>query len=187
MSKIKQILRQITPERKKKEIKAIRKTKLSSELQKWVKEYEKVGERDEFIWKWLYVVNKVFVCPSVFRKYHKSLTETKFLFNMFIVLIDDISEKKDSKFFLGELLKVPFRREEIKFVKLNKKEIIYLEFTRKLWKQIERNVKKYPRYNKSKEVFNYDIVQLLNAVEFGHLVCKHYHLINNLKGYVNFP
>ena len=187
MSRIKQILRQITPERKKKEIKTIRKIKLSSELQKWIKEYEKVGERDGFIWKWLYVVNKVFVCPSVSRKYHKSLVETKFLFNMFIVLIDDVSEKKDSKFFLGELLKVPFRREEIKFVKLNKKEIVYLKFTRKLWRQIERNVKKYPRYNKSKEVFNYDIVQLLNAVEFGRLVCKHYHLINEEEYWAYFP
>lgn len=186
--KSEEILRSITPEVKKREIEKIQKIKLPAELQKWVREYEKAGgERDEFIWKWLYIMNKIFVCSSAQKKYLESLVEVKFLFNMFIVLLDDISEKKKGKRLLDKLLIIPFNKEEIKCGNLNKKEKEYFKFTIKIWNQIEKTIKKYPNYGEMKEVFDYDTTQLLVSVKYSHLICKYYHLINEDEYWMQFP
>jgi len=76
---IEKILKQLTPERIKKEIEAVKAVGLPPELQKWVKEYEKVGDRDEYVWKWLYRTANISILPLVDENYRKSLANIKFL------------------------------------------------------------------------------------------------------------
>ena len=176
---IEKILKELTPERAKKEIEAIQKVKLPQKIQKLVREYEKVGERSEFLWKWLFCGDKIVIQSFNFsKKYYQLAIESTFLFNMFITLLDDISEKKGNSNLLSELLKIPLEQEHITSKPLDEKEKKYLLFTIKIWTQLEETIKKYPYYKRFKEIFRYDILQLLNTVRYFFLIYNEPYSIN---------
>ena len=190
---ISRILKQLTPEKIKREIESVQKVKLPPELQKWVKEYEKVGERDEFVWKWIYKIDKITTFFSVPRKYLKSLWEVKFLISMFVILLDDVADKIKNKKLLDELLNILSRYSAIKlgkdvrFDKFKIKEDKYLKFTTKLWNYIWRLIRKYPKYNKFKDIFEYDIAQIINSMNYACLINKNPYLINKKEYWSYFP
>lgn len=184
---IEKILKQLTPERVKKEIEAVQKVKLPPELQKWIKEYEKVGERNEYIWKWLYRMFEIAELPIVSPHYQRSLRKIKVLVTMFIVQLDDTADKKQGPILLNELLKIPFNQIYIKTSRLNRKEKSYLKFTRALWNYIEKSIKKYPNYNQLKEIFNYDLNQVLNEMKYSYITNKNPYLLNITECWIFMP
>lgn len=187
MKVVDKILKQITPERVKKEIAAIQKIKLPPGLQKWVKEYEQVGERDEFLWKWVFKSSKIITFSTVFKKYKSQLFKDKTLVFMFDTLLDDIADKKRNKILLNELLKIPRKRRNIEWELLSAEKKRYLRFTIKVWDTVFERIKQYPKYEEFKEVFDYDIAQLLNTMRYAYLVNKAPYLINTTEYWVYFP
>jgi hypothetical protein len=194
--KAKVILKQVTSEVRKREIEKIQKVKFPPELQKWVKEYEKVGDRNEFIWKWTYRSIQIVTLPNILLKYRKSLMKVKFLMVMFITLLDDIADKTKNINLLNELLKVPFESERIESKHLNKNEKEYLNFTQMVWYDIRKIIITLPYYQNVKMAFEFDLkILLMNAICYGYLVNKNHYLINkveyqehfayNIQGFIN--
>jgi hypothetical protein len=182
--KIKQILKKATPRAREIEIEKVNKMILPMELGVWVEGYHGVGgERNEFIWKWIYLISQIITISSVDKKYKRSLWEIKFLLIMFVVLLDDVSDKYKNRAILIELLKIPFNQDQINFKLFNEKDKDFINFTIKLWKHIESEYKKYPRYKEFREIIDFDIRQLLNAMEYAYLVNKDKHLINKEEYY----
>lgn len=199
------ILRELTPERIKKEIEEIKKVELPPELQKWVKEYEKVGERDGFIWNLWYQIFKN--DPSlVFLKSVKKNEESfisirpvancelllssrsiKLLITMFVVQIDDIADNKQYQKLLNELLKIPFKKDNIKIKHLSTEDKKYFIFTQKLWNYIEKQIRNYPNYKELKEIFAYDISQIFNTMKYSFLINKNSYLINKTEHWLYLP
>jgi hypothetical protein len=181
---IEKILKQLTPERKKKEIESIKNIKLPKELQEWVKRYEKVGKRSEFFWKFIYKLNGII---NPFNFSNESTRNVKTLFIVFLVLIDDVAEKPENGFFSNNLLESFYKNSFPKTITLTRNENNYLKFSIDLWTYIQKRIKKYSYYKKIEEIFYFDIKQIFNAIEYSHLVNKHTFLINEKEHWAYSP
>ena len=181
------ILKQITPERVEKEIKEVEKVEIPLELQEWIKEYKKVGERKEFTWKLFLKARQEIDYLSVPKIYQKSLQEIKLLLTIFVVLLDDVVDQDRNQKLLNELLKIPFNKKYIEADRLNEKEKEYLKFSIKVWHRMNLLMTGYPKYKEFKSIFEYDIKQMLNAMEYNNLVNKNYCLINRTEYWLYSP
>ena len=183
--KVEEILKGITPEVKKREIEKIQKVKLPVELQKWVEEYEKVGERNEFFWKFMYEINQTIKPFKIPDEYCNS--DVKFLIIIFIILVDDIADRTKNEKLLNEIIKIPHNKLLTINIRFNKKEKRCLRFAIELWNYIEKIIKKYPRYDEFKSVLDYDIKQTLNAMSYTCLINNNPYLINKIEYWLYSP
>jgi len=185
---ISKILAQITPERIEKEIKAIQKIKLPPHFEKLVKGYEKVGgKRDKFIWKALIKVNRNFNYITVPQKYKKNIEEIRFLIALLIVLLDDVVDNTKNTKLLNELLKIVSYKQYINLSELNEAEKTYLNFTIYVKQRIDRILKKSPQYKKFIAIFQFDINQILNAMNYDHLLNTNEAIINKTEYWLYSP
>lgn len=184
---ISRILEELTPERIEKEIESVKQTKLPYKLQEWVLEYEKVGDRNELVWKLFLRAKQEIDYISTKKVYKNSLQEVKFLIAMFVILLDDIADQKQNRKLLNELSKIPFTENNIKLSRLSQEEKKYLNFTIKVWHRINLLIQKYPKYKEFKEIFKYDIKQTINAIEYDYIINKNYYLINKTEYWLYSP
>lgn len=175
------ILRELTPERIKKEIEEVKKAELPAELQKWVEEYEKAGGRNGFLWKWLHRMFKIVHLPFISESAEKDILDIKLLFTMFITLLDDVADRKGNRILLKSLLKIPFQKEKFNFnkSKLNSEEIKLFELTSALWNRILCLMKKnLINHKKYQDIFEFDLFQALNEMRYAYFFSEYPYLIN---------
>lgn len=154
---------------------------LPQEIEELIKEYKEAGgKRNNFLWKWSLLVFKEagIMFSNVKKEYFKVLPNTKVVLTLFITLQDDISDKYKDQALLKELLKIPFNMESVNFNLFNDDQKNYIRFTIKVWKYIETKIKEFPNYEIFKDVFEYDLKQLLNSMAYSELVNKNPNMIN---------
>ena len=181
--KVEEILKGITPEVRKREIEKIQKVKLPAELQEWVKEYEKVGDRDERVWIFTYKIIKeisyFIVCD---KKYSESLNKIKFLFSMLVITIDDIADKEKSDKLLNELSELFFYKRK----KTKKLDGVPM-FVLRVFRCIEQEINKYPFFINFEKILYFEIVQIFNSMRFAILVNKHPFMMSRIDYWNYFP
>jgi hypothetical protein len=104
--------------------------------------------------------------------FEDSLCVTKTKFTIFDVLIDDAADSphvRDERLF-KQLLRVPFERGLIETGELNKAQHEYVNVARKIWADAYKEIQTYPRFDEFKDVFEFDITQVLNAMRYGFFV-----------------
>lgn len=151
--------------------------------------YEKVGcrKKDQFVW-FLRAFENLSL-PTVKNQYLDSLAITKTRLAMFDILIDDkVDNPKVRDFNLIEhLLRIPFNYESYENSNLSTKDIEYLNFARKLWQEIIEEVKKYPKYKRYEDEFNFDLKMLVTAVEYSKFVNIHPNAANLIENGAYVP
>jgi len=162
----------------------VKEYKLSKEILQLIQEYENIGgERDIFLWKWLRYLtgsrDPGFMFSTVPKEYTSSVADVKTTLILFIALIDDLADKYKNKQLLKEEMKIPFNKSEISFGYIkNEKELNLLKFTMSVWDYVESTLKTYPNYQEFRDIFEFDVKQMLNSVYHSCIVNTNLSSIN---------
>jgi len=149
---------------------------LSPKIKQFAQDYQQIyGKRNDFLWKWLGVVyrDSGVALSTVDPNYLEKVTDTKIIFTMLFSILDDVSEFYKDEYLMEELLEIVCTN-QIKNDTDNE-QIIYFK---KLWDHFNDEIKEFPRYKDFKEIFEYDLRQMVNSVRFSYLMNKKPEYIN---------
>ena len=138
-------------------------------LKKSIELYNSVGlqiRNMSFLASWVHNVYKeLFYLPIIDLAYDERLALDKTKLSIFAILVDDLADnyKLRNQELLENAIRIPWNPNE-------KYQSKYLEVTRKIWLDVMRSIKQYPRYNEFKGLFYFDMDQFLDSIRYAFLV-----------------
>lgn len=142
-----------------------------------VEEYEAVGgDRDRFVWKWIYSLLPEFTLSSVPRENAGSTRVQKTKLTILITLLDDLAEKHGDTQTFEEIRRRISSGETDGPHGPGDAEIV--EFADRLWSELEAGLVDAPRHEEMREVFDYDLRQALNAMDYSRMINDHLSMAN---------
>jgi hypothetical protein len=158
------------PEKLARDISDIQNITIPEDMQPFISEYGKHGERDGFIWRWVYQGLRLTALSSVDSVLWDEVQVIKMLGVMFDVMLDDAADNIQDKELVEQLLLIPFEGSFINKQKISSQHVNYLEFTLMLWNEIKERMQKLPRYSEFECLMEFDYRQLLNCMRYALLV-----------------
>ncbi|MWG33709.1 hypothetical protein GQS65_04240 [Halomarina oriensis] len=143
-----------------------------------VDEYERVlSDRDTFLWQWIHSLFDAFTLSSVDDRDLLEVKEVKTLFTVFITTLDDLIESHDDKVTFEEARRVVRDPDTVDPSRegVNGEVLAFIE---DLWGRIDESLRAAPRYGEFKDIFEYDLRQGFNAMEYTRLVSDNAHIAN---------
>ena len=160
------------------EVAAMLNTPLGPTLERWVEWYQEVGDRDKFLWKWVFHAEEITTLSCVPPHWRQQVCETKFLGVMFDVLLDDVADGHGDDEFLEVLLELAFGLARQDFAKFSPQQRRYARFAAKVWGEIRRRARRFPCFAEYSALLRYDYRQLFNALRYAHLLNQKPELLN---------
>jgi hypothetical protein len=145
-------------------------TELPSELDPLLDHYATVTEdRDELLWQWLYYVFPSFRLSSVAAAHAETTRKAKFCFSLFMTVLDDLSERHRDKETFEQGRKIPFEstRCDPDAPGVDGESLSLL---RHAWDLTEKYLERAPRRGEFRELFEFDLRQSLNTMDYNRLV-----------------
>ncbi len=135
-------------------------------LEEAINLYKTVGPRNaDFLFKWLYQVYDKTYLPSIDKEHKDKLALIKTKLCIFDVLVDDLADnaKLRNKRLLDQAVRIPHNGSNIYKNK-------YLEVANQIWQDCINSIKKLPRYEEFKEIFFFDLEQVMNSMKYSYLI-----------------
>lgn len=167
-----------SPEAIEQEVSIVLQRELSPDLQHWVGQYARVGDRDPYLWRWCCRGVEVTTLPCVPQGMRAELCDTKVLGVMLDVLLDDVADQQGDAALLEHLLSLPSGRAETDLSQFPPDRQAYARFTAEVWNEIQRRVRRYSRFHEYAALLRYDYLQLVNTMRYSHLLNSDLALLN---------
>src|SRR5688572_22497177 len=151
-------------------------------LERWVQDYEKVGQRGRFLWQWCMRGLNLTTLPCVVPKLREHIIESKMLSILYGTLIDDIADREQDR----EMLEMAMRlgtdewlMDRLAMWTGRRRE--YLETIARFWEELWSRCESYPRFTEFEPMLRFDNAQSLNAMRYALLVNQSPGVLNNIE------
>ena len=138
-----------------------------------------VGDRDRFLWKWIHNLFGEFTLTCVPAHELPAVYERKTLLTILVTVLDDLAESGGDRATFEVGRRIPFGGDATgEFggtgdgIDSAGDELNYpvLEYLADLWDAIDAGIRNAPRHGEFVDVFEYDLRQTFNAMEYSGLL-----------------
>jgi transketolase C-terminal domain/subunit len=147
-------------------------------IERWVAQYETVGTRDVYLWRWCLHGLNLTTLPSVTPELRASACDAKLLSIILCVLLDDVADQHGGGALLDALLEMASCGVSPSWSKLSEAEQKHGQVTRAVWDAYWERVSSFPYYAVYEPVLRYDLLQFFNTMRYSHLVNGRPYLLN---------
>lgn len=150
---------------------------LSPMLSQWIAEYRSFGPRDLYLWRWCALGVRLTMLPCVAGTWREHVCDSKVLSIMLNVLVDDVADRRERSRVLPALLNV-VRGGEPSLRELSEEEGAHVLFTSRVRREYWERAETYPCAGVFRELLEYDLDQLFNAIHYSALLNQQLGLLN---------
>jgi len=156
----------------------IARKRLRLEALRWVQDYDRVGRRNLYLWRWCLHGIELTTFPDVGDAFRSHLHDTKLLSVILCVLFDDVADRHGRTELLESLIRSASHPEQDADLVTDHEDGEYLNVTGRLWAEYEARVRKYSQYPVFERLWRFDLLQFLNTMRYAHLVNSQPGLLN---------
>ncbi|MFB6222804.1 MAG: hypothetical protein ABEH86_03910 [Haloarcula sp.] len=159
-------------------LKEVQTTTLPARVEELADEYERVcGERDRFLWQWIYSLFPEFTLSSVHSGHADHVRTQKTILTMYVTILDDIIENDGDRDTFEEARRLSQTPSTVDPRRASVSDE-YFAFIERVWREFESGLTDAPRLDEFADIFQYDMRQTLNAMDYSAVVNENPRIAN---------
>jgi hypothetical protein len=136
-----------------------------------------VGDRDRFLWQWIYTLFPSFTLSCVPPEHEETARTQKTILTMFVTLLDDLAEMGHDRETFEEASQIPYRPQSVNRDREGVDEE-QLRFIEEVWHAFEESIEEAPVHDAYRDIFDCDLRQTLTAIDYSRVLNDNVELAN---------